>query len=374
MAKLLKAILTDPTGKRVDQRLLGDHDAGIYLIHVYELVAADGSVIEMVLPTSPQGLSHDLMINWSSNETAPAEQIQRRLIKKTANPEEFNRCFRSMEMAKTDKSAKLLIRQFKFDIHAIAGEPETKGPFVIEPGKPWRLSIEGSKKTAAVVGIGADGVCVRSSAFSPAGAELARKFPGRVFVDMGPTLSPSEHSQLMADDVDGFREGALSRLDAQGISAGALRFGGKLPGMFRMMNLGISSAAAMDNAVNCWREIVAFECAHGRLCFDNGAERSAIIDGKTIKIDPATVWSSGFCSWHSSILPEVVASTCPSVFRLAIKQGVAEKARQALLKFDHMDQYGLNMGDLVRSLWTQVESEVLNETMGKGAVSKRESL
>lgn len=377
MAKNLKIILSDSTGKRIDQRLLtaGTGIDGIYTTPIYELTTPDGSVIELVAPSSPLGFSYDLMINWSSSEAAPAEQIQRNLIRQTCNPEEFSRTFSSMKTAKSDRPAELRIRQFRFYVNAAPGEPEpeVKGPFIIEPGKPWKLSFEIAKKPAAVVGIGADGVCVRSPAFVPANSELERKFPGRVFVEIAPSLSPSEYAWLVADDAESFRRVALSRLDVQGLSAGALRFGGKLSGLFRLHNFGIASAVAIKNAVNCWRDVVAFECGHGRPCFDDGAERSGVIDGKTILLAPSSLWSNGLRSWRSSFVPQIAEVTCLPVFRLAIKQGCGEKAFHALLEIDQI--YGAEgIGDKVREFWAEAENEVVAESAGSDSVSRRESI
>jgi len=62
--KNLKVILTDPAGKRVDQRLSGPQEEGGLPVDLYGLVLADGSLVEMVLPCR----QHELMVNWSSSE------------------------------------------------------------------------------------------------------------------------------------------------------------------------------------------------------------------------------------------------------------------------------------------------------------------
>lgn len=69
------------------------------------------------------------------------------------------------------------------------------------------------------------------------------------------------------------------------------------------------------------------------------------------------------------------ASADPPVFRLAIKQGQAEKARESLMKFGSMDAIsGLNIGDRVRETLSRVEEEAISEAMAKGASPARTAL
>jgi len=91
------------------------------------------------------------------------------------------------------------------------------------------------------------------------------------------------------------------------------------------------------------------------------------VNGKSVKMPPATVWQNGFGCWPSSRIPEIVESTCPPVFRLAIKQGQAEKARESLMKFGAMDAIsGLNIGDRVRETLSRVEEEAISEPWRRG--------
>lgn len=366
MAKNIKVILTDPAGKRVDQRLSGPQEEGGLAVDLYGLVLADGSLVEMVLPCR----QHELMVNWSSSEAAPAEKIRRRLVRQAMNARDFDQHLLAMDATAGSAPAQLFILRYPQP----DADPETRGPFPVEPGKPWKLTFEHPKRTAAVVVIGSGGVCVKSDIFGPAGIYLEYEYPGRLPVEVAPTLSPSEMNLVNADDVEAFRSVVLSRLDAQGISAGDLRFGGRLGGFFRSSALGLASAMAIGDATNCWREVVAFECERRRLCVD-GAERKAFVNGKSVKMPPATVWQNGFAFWPTTRLPEIVESTCPPVFRLAIKQGQAEKARDFLMKFGGMDGIsGLNIGDLVRETLSRVEEEAISEAMAKGASPARTAL
>ncbi len=99
------------------------------------------------------------------------------------------------------------------------------------------------------------------------------------------------------------------------------------------------------------------------------------MNGKSVKMPPATVWQKGFCCWPSSRIAEIVESTCQPVFKLAIKQGQAERARDSLMKFGGMDAIsGLNIGDRVRESLSRVEEEAISEAMAKGANPARTAL
>ncbi len=224
MAKNLKVILTDPAGKRVDQRLSGPQEEGGLAVDLYGLVLADGSLVEMALPCC----QHELMVNWSSSEAAPAEKIRRRLVRQAMNARDFEQNLLAMDATAGATPAQLFILRYPQP----GADPETRGPFPVEPGKPWKLTFEHPKRTAAIIVIGSGGVCVKSDIFGPAGIQLEYEYPGRLPVEVAPTLSPSEMNLVNADDVEAFRSVVLSRLDAQGISAGDLRFGGAWAGSF----------------------------------------------------------------------------------------------------------------------------------------------
>lgn len=164
MAKNLKVILTEPAGKRVDQRLSGPQEEGGLPVDPYELLLADGSLVEMVLPCR----QHELMVNWSSSEATPAEKIRRRLVRQSMNARDFEQNLLAMDATAGANPAQLFIIRYAQP----GSDPETRGPFPVEPGKPWKLTFEHSKRTAAVIVIGSSGVCVKSDIFGPAGIHL----------------------------------------------------------------------------------------------------------------------------------------------------------------------------------------------------------